>query len=101
MKCEMLLVEFQRRPLTSSPDERQKSKHFHFYTLCLDHFCVLIVKVRCKLCKIHGEEKLLSYLFSPYGVTPHISCNTDERPEYPLFWLRKYMNDPKFSKFGI
>ena len=35
----------------------------YIYTLFLDHFCVLIVMIRCKLYKIHGVEKLLNNVF--------------------------------------
>ena len=44
----------------SSTDERQKSNfNPYIYTLFLDHFCELIVKIRY-LCKIRGVEKLLN-----------------------------------------
>ena len=39
--------------------EAQSNFNFYIYFLFLDHFCVLIVMIRCSLCKIHGSEKLL------------------------------------------
>ena len=61
MKREVLLEEFSRRPLASSPGERKKHQilTLYIYTLFLDHFKVFIVTVRCKVSKIYGAEKLL------------------------------------------
>ena len=42
---------------------KQSNFNSYIYTLFLDHFYVLIVKVRYYLCKIRGAEKLLTDLF--------------------------------------
>ena len=45
-------------------NEGQKNDfNSYIYTLSLDHFCVLIVKIQCWLRKICGAEKLLNNVF--------------------------------------
>ena len=43
--------------------ERYRTSYPLVFTLFLDYFCVLIVKIRYELCKICGVEKLLNNMF--------------------------------------
>ena len=50
---------------TAHPTNIKKSSfNSYTYTLFLDQFCVFIVTVRCKLCKISGTETQPSQLTS-------------------------------------
>ena len=54
MKCE----NFSNDHWLHHPMNVKKSNfNSYIYTLFLDHFCVLIVMIRCSLCNIHAVEK--------------------------------------------
>ena len=49
--------------ITRGTSIKKKKKFSYIYTLSLDHFCLLIVKIRFYLCKTRGVEKLLNNEF--------------------------------------
>ena len=72
-----------------------KKSNFNSYinTLFLHHFCVLIVKARCKMCKIRGEENLLTNLFGHNVKQPSSWHDVNRTLRWPIKtfvypWLR-------------
>ena len=49
---------------------KRSNFYSYIYTLFLNHFCVNLVLVRWKFCKMHATEKLLTNLFSHYIKQP-------------------------------
>ena len=62
MQIQRLLrpVKWKNKNKKKKTTKKKTGIYLHFF---LNHFCVLIVKFRCKMCKKRGIEKLLTNLF--------------------------------------